>query len=99
MAANQPQNRSGYLLNPVILATVAVALAGAAWVVGWLPPMERATSDLLLRASTSGNEREARVGAILIDDEAIDRYGPLPWSRDRLAELVLERVALLDANR
>jgi signal transduction histidine kinase len=89
MTADQPPNRSGNLMNSVILAMVAVALTGAAWVLGWLPPMERATRDLLLRASTSGDDREVPVVAILIDDEAVQRFGPLPWSRARLAELVL----------
>jgi len=88
MAANQPQNRSRNWLKSIIFSVIAVALSGFIWTVGWLPPMERAASDLLVRASTSGSEREVQVGAILIDDEAIDRHGPLPWSRGRLAEIV-----------
>jgi signal transduction histidine kinase len=50
--------------------------------------MERATGDLLLRASSRGVGREPDVVAVLIDDGAVDRYGPLPWPRNRLAELV-----------
>ena len=76
-----------------ILAGVAVALTGAIWAIGWLPPLERTTGDLLLRASPSGDDREVPVVAILIDDEAVERYGPLPWSRARLAELVVASTA------
>jgi two-component system phosphate regulon sensor histidine kinase PhoR len=89
MVTDQPQNRTGILLNSVILAVFAAALTGLTWGLGWLPPMERATGDLLLRATAPGNEREAQVVAILIDDEAVERFGPLPWTRDRLAELVV----------
>jgi signal transduction histidine kinase len=88
MTAHYPQRRSGSLLSSAILAAVAIVLTGAAWMVGWLPPMERTTGDLLLRASTSDDDRGLRVVAILIDDEAVRRFGPLPWPRDRLAHLV-----------
>jgi signal transduction histidine kinase len=88
MNADQPQNRSGNPLSSAILAVAAVALTGAAWAVGWLPPMERTTGDLLLRAATSEDDRELPVVAILIDDEALRRFGPLPWSRARLAQIV-----------
>ena len=89
MSENHRQNRSGNLTNSAILAVFAVAVTGAAWVLGWLPPMERAATDLLLRASTSNKDSEAQVVAILIDDEAVQRFGPLPWSRAQLAELVV----------
>ena len=72
----------------LLLVVLAVILTWAAWTFGWLPPMERAAGDLLLRASASGDADGAPVVAILIDDETIDLIGPLPWPRDRIAELV-----------
>jgi signal transduction histidine kinase len=93
MAVDEPRLHPGNRLNSAILAVVAVALTGAAWAVGWLPPMERAAGDMLLRASKSGEDRRAPVVAILIDDEAVERYGPLPWPRNRLADLVASSAA------
>jgi signal transduction histidine kinase len=88
MAFDETRFHPGNRLNSAILASVAVVITGAAWAVGWLPPMERAAGDILLRASASGDDSRAPVVAILIDDESVQRYGPLPWSRDRLADLV-----------
>jgi signal transduction histidine kinase len=88
MGAESPRNRLPNRLRSALLALVAVALTAAAWVLGWLPPMERATGDLLLRASSRDVGRESDVVAVLIDDRAVDRHGALPWPRDRLAELV-----------
>ncbi len=89
MVSNQKQNRSGGRLNSAIFSVAAVALTGVIWILGWLPPMERTTGDLLVRASTSGDASEVPVVAILIDDKAVERYGPLPWSRDRIAKIVV----------
>ncbi|MCW8984015.1 MAG: CHASE2 and HATPase_c domain-containing protein, partial [Thermoanaerobaculales bacterium] len=44
--------------------------------------------DMLLRTSKTRDVGEQPVVAILIDDEAVERYGPLPWSRSRLTDLV-----------
>jgi signal transduction histidine kinase/CHASE2 domain-containing sensor protein len=49
--------------------------------------VDRVSGDLLLRMSsprTSGGQ----VAAVLVDDFAVERLGPLPWPRDRLARLV-----------
>jgi signal transduction histidine kinase len=88
MVTNQAQIRPGHRLSSVIFSVVAVGLTSVIWIIGWLPPMERTTGDLLLRASTSGDDREVSVVAILIDDKAVASYGPLPWSRSLLAKLV-----------
>jgi signal transduction histidine kinase len=88
MRSDKPPARLPNRLRSTLLALVAVSLTAIAWLLGWLPPMERAVGDLLLRASSSGGGRDHEVVAILIDDAAVDRYGPLPWPRDRLAELV-----------
>lgn len=93
MVSNQKKNRSGGRLNSAIFSIVAVALTGVIWILGWLPPMERTTGDLLIRASTSGDASEVPVVAILIDDKAVERYGPLPWSRDRIAKIVVSVAA------
>jgi signal transduction histidine kinase len=50
--------------------------------------MERATGDLLLRLSTTDQNGPVPVVCILIDDRSVDRFGPLPWPRDRLAKLI-----------
>jgi signal transduction histidine kinase len=71
-----------------VLAVAAVAFMAAAWILGWLPPMERATGDLLLRLATSDGSADAPIIAVLIDDRAVERFGPLPWPRDLLAELI-----------
>jgi signal transduction histidine kinase len=88
MNAEEPQNRSASRLRSTVLALVAVGLTTIAWAFGWLPPLERATGDLLLRASSTGLHRDHELVAVLIDDRAVDRYGSLPWPRDLLAELV-----------
>jgi signal transduction histidine kinase len=88
MAFVEAKIRPGKRLNSAILAVVAVVITGAAWLVGWLPPMERAAGDILLRTSASNDDSRAPVVAILIDDQAVDLFGPLPWPRDRIAELV-----------
>jgi len=93
MATDQPQNRPRNRLNSVIFGAVAVALTGFLWAIGWLPPMERTTGDLLLRASASGDDHDVPIVAILIDDDAVERYGPLPWSRARLAEIAAASAA------
>ena len=58
------------------------------WILGWLPAIERSTGDLLLRMPSLRPPQAAPVAAILVDDQAVDRYGSLPWSRGRLADLV-----------
>ena len=88
MAAHDLRNQSANLPRSTLLALVAVVLTATAWAVGWLPPMERATGDMLLRTSKTVDAGKQPVIAILIDDGAVERYGPLPWPRDRLAELV-----------
>ena len=93
MSEDNRRTGSGNRLDSVLFGAVAVALSGVIWILGWLPPMERTTGDLLLRASTSGDDREVPAVAILIDDTAVERYGPLPWPRRRLAELVASSTA------
>ena len=93
MSEDNRRTGSGNRLDSVLFGAIAVALSGVIWFLGWLPPMERTTGDILLRASTSGNDREVPAVAILIDDAAVERYGPLPWPRRRLAELVASSTA------
>ncbi len=75
-------------LTSIILALVATALTGLMWLVGWVPAMDRVSGDLILRSSSPQNSRDVPVTVVLIDDSAIDHYGPLPWPRDRLASVI-----------
>jgi signal transduction histidine kinase len=70
------------------LAVIASLLTAAIWLVGWLPAVERTAGDLLLRLPTTAPSPPPRIAAILIDDEAVTRFGPLPWPRHRLARVV-----------
>ncbi len=73
---------------PPLLALAAAGVTLAMWLVGWLPPMERAAGDLLVRSSTSDGSRPVPVAVVVIDDLAVEELGPLPWPRDRLARLL-----------
>ncbi len=74
-------------LTPMALALAATALTALAWIVGWVPAVDRVSGDLVLRTS-SPRTAGGRVAAVLIDDLAVERHGPLPWPRHRLARLV-----------
>lgn len=70
-----------------MLAAVAAGLAAALSMTGSLAAIDRAIGDALLRL-THRSVVDAPVAAIVIDDAAVDAYGPLPWPRSRIAELV-----------
>ncbi len=74
--------------SDVGLALVATAVFAALWFVGWLPAVERSVGDLLLRVPWVLSTGEPPVAAVLIDDEAVAKYGSLPWPRGMLARLV-----------
>lgn len=57
-------------------------------IVGWLRPVERPLSDLLLRTAGHLASASSPVSAVVIDDPSIEAVGPLPWARDDLATLV-----------
>jgi signal transduction histidine kinase len=88
MAVSDRSPRSTEWIRSALVSVAAVAVTGVAWLLGWLPPMERVTGDFLLRTSTTESGRDPQVIAVLIDDLAVDRLGPLPWPRDRLADLI-----------
>jgi signal transduction histidine kinase len=70
---------------------LTLACAGAvvsASLIGWLDPVERPVSDLMLRLPRPGPPPASQFAAVLIDDAAVAAHGPLPWPRARLAELV-----------
>ena len=85
---HQPNRRLSDWRISILLALAAPTLTAIMWLIGWLPPVERATGDLLVRAIGSVTDRPSPVIAVLIDDEAVADYGPLPWPRARLARLV-----------
>lgn len=84
------QNPSETRLRSAAIALIAVVVTSGTWVVGWLPAMERATGDIILRASNAGRGDREQVVAVLIDDRAVDLYGELPWHRGILADLISE---------
>lgn len=73
---------------PALLSAGAAALTAALWLTGWLPAVDRVSGDLLLRASGTPTEDRTPVAAVLIDDHAVARHGPLPWPRERLARVL-----------
>jgi signal transduction histidine kinase len=79
--------------SSALLAFAASAITAVMWLIGWLPPVERATGDLLVRVTGPGTEQPPQVIAVLIDDQAVADYGPLPWPRERLARLISSIVA------
>lgn len=76
------------LAREITVALAAAAMTGALWVLGWLQTLERPAGDLLLRVPQPGSQVEAPLAAVLIDDGAVATYGPLPWPRLRIADLV-----------
>jgi len=71
-----------------VLALSSTAVTGMLWIIGWVPAMDRVSGDALLRASSLGIRVEDEVAAVLIDDAAVARYGPLPWPRGRLSNVI-----------
>jgi signal transduction histidine kinase len=71
-----------------LLALAAVAFTALLWLAGWLPAVDRVSGDILLRAAGTPSASRAPVCAVLIDDRAVARHGPLPWPRERLARVV-----------
>lgn len=76
------------LRRAVAVSVAAAALVAVLWAVGWLPLVERTGWDLLLRLPSPEGEPAGPFAAVLIDDPSLARYGPVPWSRERLARLV-----------
>lgn len=71
------------------LATAATAVAAAVWLTGWLGPLERGFDDAFLRLTNRAPATQPVV-AVVIDDRSIAAFGPLPWPRTLLAEIVAE---------
>lgn len=71
----------------LVLACAALAVTAGMWLVGWLPAIDRVSGDILLRSSMS-RATDGQVAAVLIDDRSVERHGPLPWPRSRLARVV-----------
>ncbi len=72
----------------ISLSILAMLLVGLAWTFGALVPLERPVGDILLRLPSPRSPGEESFAAVLIDDRAVDRYGPMPWPREQLATLI-----------
>lgn len=72
----------------IVLSALAMLLVSLAWAFGALVPLERPVADILIRLPSPKSPGEGSFAAVLIDDRAIDRFGPLPWAREQLAELI-----------
>ncbi len=81
------------LLNSSILAFATALICGAMWLFGWLPALDRVTGDFLLRSAGNRTGDDQPIAVIVIDDRAIELFGPLPWPRSRLAEIVEQSFA------
>lgn len=75
-------------LSASSFAAVAGGLAAAASLVGLLAPFDLPVGDLLLRLRPHVAAEGSLVAAVVLDDRALDALGPLPWPRERLAEVV-----------
>ena len=69
-------------------AFFVTAAVGAVLVLGWTQPLERPVSDLSLWLAQAWSSVDSQVAAVVIDDRAIKKFGPTPWSRQTLASLV-----------
>ncbi len=85
--SNETEHRSRRWTSTA-LALSATVVTGLLWIIGWVPAIDRVSGDVLLRASSLRARVEAPVAAVLIDDAAVARYGPLPWPRERLARVI-----------
>ncbi len=72
----------------ILLGVLAMLLVGFAWAFGALMPLERPVADILIRLPAPRSPGEGSFAAVLIDDRAVDRFGPLPWPREQLAALI-----------
>lgn len=72
-------------LGPAFLAAGMFSIAG---IFGWMAPLERPVSDFLLRVPRLGAPEEAPFVVVSIDDPSLRQYGPLPWPRERIANLI-----------
>lgn len=68
-----------------LLVSMALSTASA---LGWLSAMERPVGDMLMRIPHPGGSVDSAVAAVVIDDRSLQAFGPAPWPRDRIAELV-----------
>ncbi len=82
MPSPKPRRRE-ILLS--VLATLVVGLGG---VLGILGPLERPVADIMIRLPSPRSPGPGTFVAVLIDDRTVDRFGPLPWPRERLAVLI-----------
>ncbi len=74
----------------IVLSALAMFLAGLAWAFGALVPLERPVADILIRLPSPRTPGEGSFAAVLIDDRAVDRFGPLPWPREQLATVIAD---------
>jgi len=70
------------------LALLVTVVAAVLLILGWMRPVERPLSDLLLRTAGHLSSASSPVSAVVIDDRSVEAVGPLPWARDDLATLV-----------
>ncbi len=73
----------------ISLSALAMLLVGLAWAFGALIPLDRPVGDILIRLPSPRSQGEGPFAAVLIDDRAIDRFGPMPWPREQLAALMV----------
>lgn len=72
-----------------ILCLLVAVFAAVLYINGFGPvaSIERSLNDLLLRFAAS-EEIPANVAVVSIDSRAQSQFGPWPWNRDRIADLV-----------
>gem|GEM_PF-1550508 len=73
-----------HLLPTVVGGSLVAALS----LLGAFRPFDLPVGDLILRTRPATDPASAPVAAIVIDDASLDALGPLPWGRERIANLI-----------
>ena len=78
-------------LGPLLLTVLAGGGVTLLSLAGALAPFDLPAGDLLMRLDAvlrPADPAASPVVAVVLDDDALDAFGPLPWPRERLAALV-----------
>ncbi len=87
-------HRTCHELRIAFAATFAVVTLS---LFGWTTALERPVWDLLMRIPRLQGAPDSGMAAVVVDNPSIASYGPLPWPRTRLAQ-VIQRIRTAGAR-